>query len=197
MARQQAENSNALNIFWLKKQGYFPQGLGIRSGTVSWTHGWSGNKSSIGIFVVVGRESENYIRLEYTHTDRYTEEKSRMDYKVNLLTTPCRFGGARYWFECPLIKNGKYCGRRVGVLYLCGKYYGCRHCCNIGYQAQLEGGKWRTGSVCEPDVEKAWNEIKRQYYAGKPTRRYKRYMHLREKMDYVWIIAAKKFGINF
>jgi hypothetical protein len=80
------------------------------------------------------------------------------------------------------------------VIYSVDKWFGCRYCANIAYQAQFEGGRFRIGSVTEPDVEKAYNEIKRFYYAGKPTRKYKRYLRLRDKMDNSWARAAFTFS---
>lgn len=198
MARAIAEQSNSLKISWLKKQGYFPRGGSWRGGTVTWTYGISDNKSSIGINVAAGIEDgENYIRLHYTFTDHWTEEKSDMDYKIELTTTPCHYGGVRYWFVCPLSKNGRYCGRRVGVIYSIGKWFGCRHCGEIAYQAQFEGGSFRVGSVTEPDVEKAYNEVKTRYYNGKPTRRYRRYLRLRKTMDNSWMRMIERFGHIF
>ena len=197
MTRSIAEQSNALSIFWLKKHGYFPKGGCMRGGTVSWTWGMSGNKSSIGIYVVAGMDETSYIRLNYTNTSNRTGEKDDMNYRITLTTTPCNFGGVRYWFICPLSKNGRYCGRRVGVLYQVGKYRGCRYCADIAYQAQFEGRNFRLGSVTEPDVEKALEEVKTKYYNGKPTRKYRRYLRLRDKMDYTWEKAAVRFGKFF
>lgn len=200
MARQHAESSHALNIFWLRKQGYFPQGYSTRLGTVTWTSGE--HESSIGISIAVGSGTGDHMRLWYTHTSSWNGEKSDMDYSVNLATTPCRYGGVRYWFICPLTKNGSYCGRRVGVLYLCGKYYGCRYCGNIAYQSQFESGRYK-GFVSIPDIEQAEKEVKRYYYRGKPTRKYRRVMRLNEKFEMGWVMMlarvdkgfAKKFGI--
>lgn len=198
MAKQQAEGSNRLSVFFLKKHGYFDKDLSWKSGTITWTYGYSENKSSIGI--TMRRDSWNtpiertFLKLNYTHTDHWSGEKSDMNFDIEFTTTPCRYGGKRYWFICPLTKNGQYCGRRVGVVYGIGKWFGCRHCGNIAYQSQFEGGNFRVGSVCEPDVEKAYNEIKRMYYNSKPTRRYKRYLRLREKMDDSWVRMAARFG---
>ncbi|MCA9389812.1 hypothetical protein KC571_00220 [candidate division WWE3 bacterium] len=198
MAKAIAEQSNSLSIFFLKKHGYFPRGGGVKNGTITWTWGLSGNKNSIGIYVFSGPANDpGYIKLNYTQTNRWSGEKSDMNYKVKLTSTPCNYGGVRYWFICPLTKNGSYCGRRVGVLYGVDKWFGCRDCANIAYLAQFEGGKLRTGSLCEPDVEKAYDEVKRKYYDGKPTKKYQRYLRLREKMDMVWIKAARKFGHEF
>jgi len=201
MARQQAEWSNRINIFWLKKHGYLHKDYSRKSGGIKWTRRWSDEGSSIGFAVVRDNwgtsEEKTYLELTYTHTDRWSDEKSDMNYRVELATTPCNLGGKRYWFICPLSKNGQYCGRRVGVIYCIGKWFGCRHCGEIAYQSQFEGGKFRVGSVCEPDVERAYNEIKIKYYNGKPTRKYKRYLRLREKMDDSWMRAMAKFGKVF
>lgn len=52
-------------------------------------------------------------------------------YNIELLKTPCNYGGYRYWWSCP------QCCKRVGVLY-CAGIYVCRHCIGANYQTQLE-----------------------------------------------------------
>src|SRR3989344_2919599 len=196
MARQEAEWSSRLRIFWLKKNGYLDGGW--RTGGIKWTYGTNDKGSSISFTVKIKEDGEeDNINLRYTHTSRDTGMKEDMDYKVPLTTTPCNLGGKRYWFICSLYKNAVYCGRRVGVLFCIGKWFGCRHCGNIAYAAQMEGGRFRVGSVTEPVVEKARQEVKREYYNGKPTRSYKRYLRLRDKMDNSLVRAAMKFGIRF
>jgi len=200
MARAVAESTNRLSVFFLKKHGYLPQGKSRSYGGTKWTRGdWENN---INFWVNTGdSESEamggSYVELIYTVTVRWSGEKIDMRYKVPLVTTPCNYGGRRYWFVCPLSKNGIYCGRRVGVIYSVDKWFGCRYCADIAYQTQFEGGAFRVGSVTEPDVEKAYNELKQKYYNGKPTRRYKRYLRLREKMNNSWVRVARKFGMEF
>lgn len=203
MAKQEAEWSNRLSISFLKKHGYLDGGW--RSGGIKWTYGMSGNESSIGFDVVTNwqdtknftneelkeyTEKENYIRLHYTHISRGTDEKESMDCRLELATTPCNYGGKRYWFICPLTKNGERCGRRVGVLFSIGKWFGCRHCGEIAYAAQMRSGKYRGSSVCLPDIERAEKEVKRWYYGGKPTRKYRRVMRLSEKLNQSFILMA-------
>jgi len=36
-----------------------------------------------------------YLRLQYTQTDSYSGEKAELDYKIELVTTPCNFGRVR------------------------------------------------------------------------------------------------------
>lgn len=105
MSKAIAEQSNALRIFWLKKHGYLHKDYSHMSGGITWTHGYSENKSSIGFAVTIGGNEGDNIKLQYTHTSRETDEKENMDYRVELTTTPCNYGGKRYWFICPLSKN--------------------------------------------------------------------------------------------
>jgi len=198
MSKAIAEQSNSLSIFWLKKHGYFHKDDSHRSGTITWTYGYSENKSSIGFSVIrdnCGTPSEQaYVRLNYTYTNRSSDEKSDMNYEIQLETTPCRYGGKRYWFICPLTKNGKYCGRKVGVLYCLGKWFGCRHCGDIAYAKQMEGGKFRWNGVSVPDIERAEKEVKRYYYKGKPTRKYRRVIRLNEKFENGLLMMYAKLG---
>jgi hypothetical protein len=182
MAKQEAEWSNSLSIFWLKKHGYLESGW--RHGGIKWTYGLSGNKSSIDFNVNIGGDEGDYIRLQYTYTNKWSGEKGNLDYKIRLTTTPCNYGGVRYWFICPLSKNGQYCGRRVGVIYSIGKWFGCRHCGDICYAAQLKGEKFRGCSISYPDIEKAEQEVKRKYYNGRMTRKYRRVIKMNEKLNY-------------
>jgi len=91
----------------------------------------------------MGKYRGNYVRLQYTQTNHYTKEKTEVDYRVELATTPCNFGGVRYWFICPLVVNGRACQRRVAKLYLPpgGRYFGCRHCYNLTYESCKEHDK--------------------------------------------------------
>ena len=112
MSKTEADELRKISTSFLYKHDYF---VGWKSGTITWTYGWAENKSSVGIEVSTMND-ENYLRIHYTQTDRYTEEKKDFDYKIPLTTTHCNYGGNRYWFICPWYKNGVYCGKRVGTL---------------------------------------------------------------------------------
>ena len=195
MSKAIAEQSNSLSIFWLKKNGYLEGGW--RSGGIKWTYGVSGNESNISFFVFLHGEASDCIKLKYTHTDRWSEKKSEMFFEVPFTSTSCNYSGKRYWFICPLTKNGQYCGRRVGVLYSIGKWFGCRHCGNIAYAKQMEGGKFRWNGVSVPDIERAEKEVKRYYYNGKPTRKYRRVMRLNEKFENGFFMMSARLRKSF
>ncbi len=58
---------------------------------------------------------------------------------VRLLKTPGRYGGIRYWFECPR----PWCRRRCSVLYRewhsNARAFTCRHCTPFRYETQVLG----------------------------------------------------------
>lgn len=140
--RRTVEECKSIDIFWLNREGYF---CGFVRGSLQWKNALGKVTGSVGIEISVDEDSgENYLRLFYAQTNNFTKEKTELDYKVELTTTPCNFGGIRYWFVCPLVVNGRPCRRRVGKLYLPsgGKYFGCRHCYNLTYRSCQESHKY-------------------------------------------------------
>lgn len=190
MSKTEADGIKKIETSFLKKHGYF---TGWKSGTITWTSGWSDNKSSVGVQVITG-DGEEYLRIHYTQTDNSSGEKKDFDYKIPLVSTPCRYGGKRYWFICPMSRSGKYCGKRVGVLYKDGDYFACRHCYDLTYSSRnLSGVAKSFGSIVSiPDLEKAEADVKRYYYRGKPTKRYLRYLNMERKfhVGYTGMVMA-------
>jgi hypothetical protein len=192
MARREAESSCAFKIFWLKQNGYLRRTASDEYGSITWTHADS-SEDTIG-FIIQKKEhntphEQAFITLKYTNRNRINGEMEKMDYSALLTTTPCRYGGVRYWFICPLMRNGVPCRRRVGVLYTIGKYFGCRYCGNVAYSAQSESKRLR-GMVTIPDVDAAEAKVKRKYYRGQMTRKYKRFLQLERKFEYGFLAMA-------
>ena len=187
--KQEADCLKQVSVSFFKKHDYFNNGW--HSGTITWSRNGeeTGNisiQSSI-------NENEQYVEFNYTQTDRYTKEKKDFDYKIPLTTTPCYFGGKRYWFICPWYVNGTYCGRRVGVLYLGGDYFACRHCYNLTYNSRNLSGISKTiGQVIsEPEIYRLEGEVKRKYYGGKTTRKYRSFLKKKVKSLYQLRVIAK------
>ena len=141
-SRLTVEKCMEIDVFWLRRHDWF---CGFRSGTIVWKNSYGEEVGSVGLQAEVfpDRVGEDYVRFIYTNLKRTTKEKTDLDYKVQLVKTPCNFGKFRYWFICPLTKNGVYCGRRVGKLYLPpnGMYFGCRRCYNLTYKSCQEHDK--------------------------------------------------------
>jgi len=187
MSKIEADGLKKISEQFLKKHGFLN---GWRSGTITWTSGWSGEESSVGI-VSDTDVPDPYLKIHYTQTDNYSGEKKEFDYKVQLTTTPCNYGGERYWFVCPVSKNGIYCGKRVGTLYKAGDYFACRHCYNLTYSSRnLSGYAKMFGSISCPDVEELEQKVKRTRYRGRLTRKYKSYLKASKKLNNAFIGMA-------
>lgn len=82
------------------------------------------------------------LALYYTllATNLTTGEKKDVPHyhAIHLVSTPCHYGGCRWWFACP------ECSRRVRVLYINPKTGRpedmrpeCRHCLDLNYASQI------------------------------------------------------------
>ncbi len=159
------------------------------SGSIFWKNSFGEKTGSISINVST-LDEPCYVRFYYTVTDRHSEEKTDYDYKVRLTTTPCNYGGVRYWFICPLSINGVYCGRRVAKLYKApgANYFGCRHCYNLSYESRNESRLGRFGNigytiVADRKIEELYSQIKRWTYKGKPTKKARKLKALEAKLN--------------
>jgi hypothetical protein len=181
------EDCRSVSISFLRKHGYLcPQCS--KSGGISWKNCYGEESSSIGI-VVSTFEDESFVHFYYTVTDRNSGEKTDYDYKVQLTTTPCNFGGVRYWFICPLSRNGVYCGRMVAKLYKApgASYFGCRHCYDLSYESRNEPRLARFGGIGYPlkierQYEELYEQIKRWTYRGKPTKKVQKLQVLEKQL---------------
>ena len=107
--------------------------------TVTWNNAAGEQVAAIGCDVNTSDDAGT-LRLHYVRTrDR---ENEALDYIVRLTTTALPWGGLKWWFICPLTKNEIPCRRRVGKLYLLGKYFACRHCHELTYQSCQESHKY-------------------------------------------------------
>lgn len=69
--------------------------------------------------------------LTFSYRISNREQSRHVDQPVQLVTTPCHYGGHRYWFVCPC------CGRQAALLYL-GFRIACRRCNKMVYEVQRE-----------------------------------------------------------
>jgi hypothetical protein len=64
--------------------------------------------------------------------------------RISITWTRCALGGHRPWFICSVYSNGRFCGRRVAILYAAGDLFACRHCYGLAYASQSEGARVRS-----------------------------------------------------
>lgn len=167
------EDCRTISIYRLKEWELLE---GYKSGNISWTDQWD-NQNSVSYSMDLSDKSNMYFELNYTLTERSTGKKHKIDHRFPIVTTSCNYGNERYWFECSVYKNNKYCGRRVAKLYLGGGniYFACRHCYELTYQGRLDG--WTFGIY---DAERYAEKIKKWYYKGRPTKKHLRYNKMSE-----------------
>lgn len=145
---------------WIDIRRWQRDGLISQGQQINWQWLQHGEKvASIG-----GKVETDRIRLFYSY-NRIGEESEDLDYVVNLQTTSCNYGGARYWFLCPIVG----CGRRVAVLYLGGKYFACRHCYRLAYRSQRESNHDRADRKANKIRDKLkWAQGVLNTMGGKP-----------------------------
>ena len=123
---------------------------------------------------------DHYIELSYRDYERNGDEV-HLSYRIRLTTTPCRYGGERYWFICPSVKNGLACNRRVGVLYKPERgcpYFACLHCYDLTYKSSNISGKLRSFGIplSIPEINKLKASITKEFYKGKITKKCNKYI---------------------
>ncbi len=173
-ARDTTDASKKVSIYWLNKRNLIPED-GCGGGRLN----WSMNGNSTGnINYGMDTSEEPYIRFDYRTKHSWEPEENYVsyDYKVNLERLECNFGGYRWYFRC--LK----CNSRVGILYSSFPYFVCRKCANLSYDSCNENKRFRGYPykliTDECKAEKIYEGLKRRYYKGKPTKKYKKYLRL-------------------
>jgi hypothetical protein len=103
----------------------------------SWT--WGGE--SLGS-IIVQTEAEAVVLMFRSRTSEEGEWKS-IEQRVPIAWTECHLGGRRAWFRCTVYSGGRYCGRRVALLYGAGELFACRRCYRLPYASQHESLRHR------------------------------------------------------
>ena len=108
--KEQVENCNCIDMAQLKREGALEELDRLRK---------SGN---------------TIIRATYNINYRTQKGGFEGTDSFNLTSTPCYFGGERFWFLCP------GCYRRVRILYLppFRTLFRCRDCHNLTYRARQD-----------------------------------------------------------
>ena len=114
------------------------------SGSLGWiSDGEDKPHATIGYEADLSDQDNAWLRL------RYQRNGEPVDYKVRLVTSTPHYGGLRWWFICPLVRNDGGPPHRVAKLYLPSgaKYFGSREGYGLTYTSCQESGKngslWR------------------------------------------------------
>lgn len=155
------DGTRNLDVHYFQRHKLFSYTPGWKH-ALYWTQGEE-RVASIGWTLEGDLGSPRSIRLDYTAT--HYEEKCHCNYSVQLATTRCNYGGFRWWFICPLIRNGVPCHRRCRFLYLPfgADYFGCRHCYDLAYDSQQKSGSFFYECMSRPltVLERCEQKLKR------------------------------------
>ena len=89
------------------------------------------------------RTEQDAIVLVYRARSYGETEWKDIEQRVPITWTACHLGGRRPWFVCSVYKSGRYCGRRVAVLYGAGQLFACRGCYGLAYLSQQQSPRDR------------------------------------------------------
>jgi hypothetical protein len=139
------EDGLTLSISWFRKNNYLYGGK--RYGGISWSNSWRGEKFANILFVIDVDEDDlpnNHIVLIYTSYGEDIRERIDID------TTPCNFGGVRYWFVCPS------CNRRASKIHVApgSRHFRCRNCADLTYRSCQESDKRVSALIRNPEMLK-------------------------------------------
>jgi hypothetical protein len=76
--------------------------------------------------------------LSYRSYSSASNEWKSIQQRVPISLTACHLGGVRPWFVCSVYCNGRYCRRRVAILYGAGELFACRRCQGLSYASQQQ-----------------------------------------------------------
>ena len=137
--RLKAESVLKVDIRRWRKGGYLIDGQSF-----NWQWSRDGEVTSrIGVVISGGA-----IRLNYSMQGKDASQT------IWTTTTPCRYGGARRWFECPV------CHGRSAVLFMRSGRFACRKCQKISYKSQ-------SGSADDRETAR-YHQLAAIIDAGKP-----------------------------
>lgn len=198
MSRIVADDLKHISTYKLNEWGIFDkfkhqQGIGTWKGTMQWHVTRMGQRQSAGsisYYISYTDGVPQELRLDYS----VTNQNISRNYPITLESVPCNYGGNRWYFICPMTKASNYCGKRVAKLYLYDTWFACRHCLDLTYEVNNEPKSYRYlsmifGSDQQRKYEEHLQKTGRYYYAGQPTKTYKRLLDKTAPQDNLSIEA--------
>jgi hypothetical protein len=182
-------DNKKIDIFQLKKIGVFNDS---KVTSLSWDEfGIFKYEDLVGNTVAVKKiPNEDYLEIGYIPIIQHEHNKQYI-YKIKLVKIETNFGHYYYNFICPLSVNGKFCGKRVRILYKPedSPYFGCRHCHRIRYPTQIFNKRHPNHEdikrfQIETKIEILEDKIKRKIYRGVKTKK-------QEKLEMLYKEAEK------
>jgi hypothetical protein len=107
------EGCRSIDVLEWHRRGY------LRS---PWRFSWAWTSDGERVASINVENQLHFVTLKY-RSRSYSGDWSDVEQRVAIKWTPCRFGGERPWFVCPVAANGVYCRRSVTKLYRAGRLF--------------------------------------------------------------------------
>ena len=121
--RLTCENCKSIDVRRWHREGRLSTGQYF---SCSWSFGGEPSGS------ITVRTGPNAVFLTYRVRSYEDTQWKSIEQRVPITWTECHLGGRRPWFVCSVYSGGRYCGRRVAVLYGAGELFACRRCYGLG-----------------------------------------------------------------
>lgn len=204
--KETLDSIKKISIFELKKKGYLKPIVFSVWGSMNWDiNGYPSGRITFNLKLKDDNEYFSpYIRLMYKIKLPYESTWKIYDDKFELVKVPCPLGGFRWFFICGRCIDGKYCGRKVAILYMVDDRFLCRNCSGLSYDSCNEDKRYRCTflSLSLGRAIEDHSKLKRHFYSGKPTRKHRKYLKKTKKymrkaisMEKRRAIINKIFGV--
>ena len=190
-----ADYQISISVYWLHQREFFNT---LKSESYTWEYTFGG-KTNVTISSQLnhdfGNEENDFIDgIELWYPHRNSEGHLVFNQNIQLSSSVCNLGGKRYWFICE-------CGKRVGLLFLSGDYFACRHCYNLTYQSRNDNRGSRVyllyrKLLAYKKADEIRTKTKRYFYSGIPTRNYKRILNLENKQATRMLRKLNEVGLH-
>jgi hypothetical protein len=134
MARPTCEGCRSIDVRRWRREGRLLEGQ-------HFSYSWTCVGKPFGSIRV--RTEEDAVVLVFSSRRAQDSDWKYVEQRVPITWTACHLGGRRAWFRCAVYSDGRYCGRRVALLYGAGELFACRRCYRLAYASQRETPLYR------------------------------------------------------
>lgn len=133
------EECLALDVESVRCAGVFRSAPGAVF-TSSWLNSAGEGLGSIAYSVVQNEPDCLAVRIRRQYARLESSLRLVDECVILFATTRPHLGGRRFWFRCPVLRDGKQCGNLAGRLYLPPgeQVFACRACHNLTYRSAQE-----------------------------------------------------------
>jgi hypothetical protein len=111
--------------------------------TTGWTDAYGGWLGAIEYWVTQEQSGRLAVLIKAQYARLESLLRRLDDCLIPLTTTRPHLGGRRFWFRCPIVRDGRLCNRRVRKLHLPPgqQVFGCSDCYDLTYKSAQQHHK--------------------------------------------------------